>query len=186
MKFASGFRRALVECEVYRNGQLINTIEGLIHDSKDLNMISFDPDVDVQINDDIFCPLKNKHYIITNTDIALFNGEPHRLDAYFENNFSTKTATTVFNTYNPNNSVIGNQQNVTLNINDCFNNLQDQITKQNEDKEELQELLNILKTELSNNTFNKSKLSKFNQLISKHISWLMPMISQIITAWLQR
>lgn len=185
--FSSAFKSAMVDCEIYRNGIKVAKYKGLISDSKDYNCISFDCKSDIQTGDDIYCPLKNKHYIITTTDIKLFNGKPHHLEAYFENNFSKPMSSTIFNTYNPSCSIIGTQQNISLNITDSFNNLQKQISEfGNEDKEKLQELLNILKSETTSNEIHKSSFSKFSELITKHGSWLIPAISQIIVAWFQR
>lgn len=185
----SAFRSSMLECEVFRNGTKVASYKGLISDSKDYNLISFElnPEPDIQIGDDIYCPIKRKHYIITNVDIKTFHGQPHSFDAYFENNFNKSMPTVTFNTYNPNNSVIGTQQNVVLNISDCFNNLQKQINEYgNEDKEKLQELLEILKTQTSNEELSKSKFTKFSDLIAKHSQWLAPAISQVLVAWIQR
>lgn len=184
----NAFRDSMLECEIYRNGVKVATHDALINDSKDYNFLSFELDADIQVGDDIYCPLKRKHYIINNVDIAIVRGTPHRIDAYFESNLNlNKQASVVYNTYNPQNSVIGNQQNVVLNINDCFNNLQSQIDQLgNEDKSELHELLELLKGEVSKPQINKSIFSKFNNLIIKHSTWLIPAISQIICAWIQR
>lgn len=183
------FHSSMLDCEIIRNGVKIATHKGLVNDSKDFNYISFEPNsgVDIQIGDDIYCPLKDKHYIIINKDISTFHGQPHSIDAYFENNFTKPISNTTFNTYNPSYSVIGTQQNVSLNISDSFNNLQKQISEfGNEDREQLQELLNTLKSETTNNQLHKSVFSRFGTLIAKHGSWLMPAISQIITAWIQQ
>ena len=184
--FSSAFKHAMVDCEIIRNNIKIATYKGLISDSKDFNVISFDCKSDVQVGDDIYCPLKNKHYIITNTDIKLFNGKPHRLDAFFENNFIPKTSNTIFNTYNPSNSIIGSQQFATINISDSFNNLNEMIDKFGaEDKQQLLELVKLLQVETNNQVINKSLFKKFGSLISKY-SWLAPCISQIIAAWIQQ
>lgn len=185
----SSFRRSMLDCEIYRNGVKIETYKGLVNDTKEYNMISFEPNPEpnIEIGDDIYCPVKRKHYIITNVDIRTFQGRPHSFDAYFENNFVKPISTTTFNTYNPTNSIIGNQQNAVLNINDCINNLHKQIEQNgNEDKEQLQELLDALKSETSNNQINKSAFAKFNGLLVKHGPWLIPSISQLIAAWIQR
>ena len=185
-EFYKSFKRNMIECEINRNGIKINNVLGLVSDSKEYNCISFDPEVDVQINDDIYCPIKKKHYIIINTDIKTLQGKPHRLEAYFENNFTRPSETTIFNTYNPNNSIIGNQQNAVININDCFNNLDNLINQNgNEDIDRLNELSSILKEETKNQKFDKSKLSKFGDLITKY-SWVAASITQIIAAWIQR
>ena len=68
----NAFRNSMIDCEIIRNRVKIATIKGLISDSKDYNFISFDLGANVQIGDDIFVPIKNKHYIITYTDIATF------------------------------------------------------------------------------------------------------------------
>lgn len=185
----SAFRSSMLDCEIFRNGVKIATYRGLVNDTKDYNVIKFEPDsnIDIQIGDDIYCPLKKKHYIITNVEISTFLGKTHSIDAYFENSFQKSTSNITFNTYNPNNSVIGTQQNVVLNISDCFNNLQKQIEQNgNEDKEQLQELFETLKSETSSNQISKSAFTKFNDLLIKHGPWLVPAISQIIAAWVQR
>lgn len=183
--FSSQWANAMVDCDVIRNNVKIATCKGLINDTKDHNFISFDADADIQVGDDIYCPIKRKHYIITNTDIALFCGKEHRLDAFFESNFS-KPQTTIFNTYNPNNSIIGNQQNATININEAFDNLNNMINQYgNNDKIKLFELSNSLKSELNKNQINKSSFQKFSDLIAKH-SWLPLAIAQVIGSWIQR
>lgn len=184
----SAFRSSMLDCEIIRNKIKIATYKGLISDTKDYNMISFEPNsnVDIQIGDDIYCPLKKKHYIITNVETTTFMGQIHSIDAYFENSFKQSISNITFNTYNPSNSIIGNQQNVILNITESFNNLDKLIDNNgNEDKSRLNELSSVLKSELSSNQINKTKFSKFSDLIAKH-SWLPLAISQIIAAWIQR
>ena len=184
----NAFRGSMLDCEIIRNGITISTHKGLIFDTKDHNVIKFEPNsnIDIQIGDDIYCPLKDKHYIIINKEISTFRGQVYSINAYFENNFTKPISNTTFNTYNPTNSIIGNQQIATINITESFKNLNDMIAKYgNEDKPYLNELVDILKSELNNNQINKSKLSKFSELIAKH-SWLPLCISQIIAAWLQK
>lgn len=184
----SAFRSSMLDCEINRNNKLIATYKGLISDSKDYNLISFEysQDIDIQVGDDIYCPLKRKHYIVTNVEISTFNGKIHSIDAYFENSFNKTNQNITFNTYNPNNSIIGNQQFATLNINDSFKVLDDLINNNGgTDKLALYELSETLKSELSSNIINRAKLAKFSNLISKH-SWLALAISQIIAAWIQR
>ncbi len=184
----SAFRSSMLDCEINRNNILIATYKGLISDSKDYNLISFDyrKDIDIQVGDDIYCPLKKKHYIITNVEISTFNGKIHSIDAYFENSFNKTNQNIVFNTYNPSNSIIGNQQYATLNINESFKALDDLINDNGgTDKSALYELLETLKSELSSDIINRSKLAKFGDLIAKH-SWLALAITQIFAAWIQR
>ena len=124
--------------------------------------------------------------MITNVEIRTISGKPHSFDAYFENNFTRTISNMTFNTYNPNNSIIGTQQNAVINITDSFDNLDKLIQNQGgKDIERLNELSSTLKSELLGNQIDKSKLSKFGDLIAKH-SWLVMAISQIIAAWLQR
>lgn len=184
--FVHSFKHAMLDCEIYRNGVKIANLPGLISDSKEYNCISFDPSVDIQIGDDIYCPIKKKHYLINNVDIKTFQGKANRLEAYFENNFSNSSQTNIFNTYNPSNSIIGSQQNAIINVNDSFNNLENLIKKAEiEDVVKLNELYSIIKEEIKNDTVSKSKLSNFGDLLCKY-SWLAPAISQIITAWIQK
>lgn len=184
----NAFRDSMLDCEIYRTGTKLGTYKGLVDDTKEYNVIRFEPNsnVDVQVGDDIFVPIKNKHYLITNVEISTFCGERHSIDAYFDNSFTKPTTNMTFNTYNPNNSIIGTQANANININESFNNLDNLINQYgNDDKVSLNELVNTLKSELDNNQINKNKFSKFSDLIAKH-SWLPLAISQIIAAWIQR
>lgn len=184
----NAFHNSMLDCEIIRNNTKIATYKGLINDTKDYNMICFEPNPEpnIKIGDDIYCPMKKKHYLVTNIDINTFNGQPHSFDVYFENNFSKPISTVTFNTYNPTSSIIGNQQYATLNITESFNNLDNLINSNGgEDKTRLNELSSILKFELSSNQINRTKLSQYSDLIAKH-SWLFMAITQIIAAWIQR
>lgn len=75
---------------------------------------------------------------------------------------------------------------MTLNIDNCFNNLQNQIEQQSEDKEQLYEFLSVLKAETANNQISNSAFTKFKTLFVKHSAWLVPSVAQIIAAWIQR
>lgn len=180
------FNDSMLECEVYRNNLKVSTCKGIIFDSVDYNYIRLNIGTDIKIGDDIYCPIKDKHYIIVNVDIVTLKGKPHHLDAYFENNFNKPISNTIFNTYNPSNSIIGNQQTATINISDSFKNLNDMIDKYGyNDKQQLLELMNLLQNEVNNNIINKSIFSKFGDLLTKY-SWLVTCISDIIVAWIQR
>ena len=184
--FLHSFKRAMLDCEIFRNGEKIANQLGLVNDNKEYNYIAFDPNIDIQIGDEIYCPIKKKHYLVNYIDIKTFNGKAHRLEAYFDNNYINSSQTTIFNTYNPNNTIIGNQDNAVINIRDSFNHLENLIKQnENEDTIRLNELYSILKEEIQNNNLSKSKLSKFGDLLCKY-SWLAPAISQIIVEWIKK
>ena len=180
------FRHEMLDCEISRNNNYIGTYKGLISDDEKYHFISFDIGPEILPGDDIFCPLKNKHYIVTNADIVVIHGKQDRLDVYFQSEFIKPKTTNVFNTYNPNSSIIGNQTNATINNGFNFEDFSRMINLYgSNDKDRLNELLSSLEECLKNDDFSKSKLKKFSDLISKH-SWLPLAISQLLAAWIQR
>ncbi len=110
---------------------------------------------------------------------------------FVENGFKSPTeisnipANNIFNIENATNSVIGTQTHVTLNINDVIQKTREQINSSNStDKEELQEIINLLEQVVNNQTpVKKGLLSKFSNAIQKN-SWITSPITSIMLNWL--
>ena len=180
------FVEQMVEFEIYRNSQFISKTKGLKTSSQGKTFVEFFPDVDVQAGD--ILKLANISFYVVNTDIQTWMGEISAIKAYYQTTppIEQSSNSTVFNISNASNSIIGNQQQATLN-NSSFNieDLKQLIELYgNNDKQQLYELSSELEQLLKKDDFHKSKLSKFSDLIAKH-SWIALSIAQIIAGYLQ-
>lgn len=182
------FADCMIDFQVFRNSQLILTLKGLKNTEKNTNKkyIGFFPNVNIQVGD-ILINSGIKYYI-TDLDTQTWKGQIASLKAYYQTTppQASQSGSTIFNISNASNSIIGNQQlsiinNSSFNIDD-FKQLIELYGKQ--DKQELYELVSLLKSCLDKDDFHKSKLSKFSNLIAKH-SWLPTAIAQIISAFIQ-
>ncbi len=97
-------------------------------------------------------------------------------------NTSTKN---IFKIKNATNSVIGTQSNVTMNIGDTIQKTREQIDSSNSpDKEELQEIINLLEKVIKGQTpVKKGLFSKFSDAIQKN-SWITSPVTSILLNWL--
>lgn len=106
---------------------------------------------------------------------------------FVENNFRVPNVPTsnVFNIQNATNSIIGTQSNVTMNIGDTIKKTREQINSSSStDKEELQEIINLLEKVVNGQTpVKKGLLSKFSDAIQKN-SWITSPITSILLNWL--
>lgn len=91
----------------------------------------------------------------------------------------------VFHIENATNSVIGTQENVTLNIGDTLQEIKEQIDSSNSnDKQELRELINLLEKTMNNETsIKKGAFSRFAGIIQKN-SWIASPIASVVLKWI--
>lgn len=186
----SSFERSMVDFQIVRNSEIISTNKGLKNTETGSNRkyISFYPTVDIQVGDILINPNSPVKYFIVDLDTATWMGEICQLKAYYQTTPPTEQSLnpTVYNINNASNSIIGNQQSAIIN-NSSFNidDLKELIELYGaEDKQQLYELVSVLQQSLKEDTFHKSKLSKFSDLIAKH-SWLPLSIAQIISGFLK-
>ncbi len=185
----NSFRHHMIDFEVHRDSNLLYTIKGLKNTEKGSNKkyIGFYPDADIQIGDVLSNPNSNIKYFVTDIDTSTYNGEIYQIKAYYQNTSpSSQSQSTIYNISNASNSIIGNQQQAILN-NSSFNidDLKKLIELYGEkDKEQLYELVELLRQSMENDNFHKGKLSKFSDLLAKH-SWLPTSIAQILAAFIQ-
>ena len=179
------FRNQMIEFEIYRNSQLISKVKGLKNSYQGRVFIEFFPDTDIQVGDILVN--SNIKYYITDIDTQTWMGQISAIKAFYQTNPpAQQNGSTVFNINSASNSIIGNQQSAILN-NSSFDI--DDLNKLIElhgadDKKQLYELSDQLKTLLEKDDFHKSSISKFSDLIAKH-SWLPAAIAQIISSFIQ-
>ena len=184
------FYTHMIDFQIYRNSQLINTSKGLKNSDKGTSkkFIGFYPDVDIQIGDILTNVGSNVKYFVIDVDTSIMNGKIYQIKAYYQTTEPIKESlnNTVYNIHNPSNSIIGAQESAIIN-NSSFNidDLKQLIEIHgNNDKQKLNELVSLLEESLKSDTFHKSKLSKFGDTIAKH-SWLPAAIAQLIASYIQ-
>ena len=85
-----------------------------------------------------------------------------------------------------NSSIVGTQQNATMNFDNSITNLRDIISQETEDKAELEKFATYLETFLENNTkIEKSNFEKFSDLLAKHSNIALA-VGNTIFQWLTR
>lgn len=185
------FKRNMIEFTIHRSDGTFSSVKGLKNTENSTNKkyIGFYPNVDIQIGDVITCndfPIK---YYVIDVDTATYLGKIFQIKAYYETQAPQQKNqnSTVYNIKNAPNSIIGNQQNATQNnyVSDIesFKHMIEQYGAN--DKARLYELSKTLELCLEKDEFQKSKLSKFGDLLAKH-SWLPTAITQLICTYISK
>lgn len=187
------FESRMINVNIIRDNQLVSTIKGLKNTTKngDRKMFNFFPDVDVTVGDIIEIPNTSFRYHVIEVEPKTWNGQISGLDAFYitaeeyvEKNKQPEKQT-VYNIGQASNSIIGNQQNATINNGIDINEFRRLIeTNGGTDKESLNKMADMLQTIIDNNMpVSKGTLSKFSDLIAKH-SWVFTCATQILIKWL--
>ena len=92
------------------------------------------------------------------------------------------------NTYitveNANNSVIGNNNSITLNSEQILSDMRTQANEYPQDKEELEQIISLIEEIYQEKTpVKKGMLSRFSKTIAKH-PWLMELISKLLATFI--
>lgn len=180
------FKSSMIEFDQYRNSQYIQKIKGLKNTETNTNKkyIGIEPPIDIQIGDTLINT--NIKYYIVDIDTASWLGKVDEIKAYYQTTppKEQQASSTVYNIGTAQNTIIGNQKNATINNASSIDDLKQLIELYGQnDKQQLNELVTLLKDSLDKDEFHKSKLSKFGDLLAKH-SWLPLAISQIIAGYL--
>lgn len=178
------FAKSMIDFEQYRDSQYIATIKGLKNSYEGKKCIEVYPNVNIKIGD----VLKNSNidYYILDVDTQTWQGKVETFQAFYQTTppIKEQPLPTVYNITSAQNSIIGNQQSVTINNSYSIEDLKQLIELYGQnDKQQLYELTSLLKETLDKDEFHKSKLAKFGDLLAKH-SWLPLAISQIIAGYL--
>ena len=176
--------------KIERNCSIITELKGLPNHEKSTSKkyIGFMPDSDVQPGDWLINP-SNERLFVSDTMTDFFFGEKNQLKAYYqttvEYNSKTQAQPMVFNISNANNSIIGTQSVVTMNINNSIQSAREQIASHDSnDKEELQQIISLLEMVINNQVpAQKGLLSKFSAVMERN-SWITGTISSILLNWL--
>ena len=190
MNILKSFERHMVDIEIYRSQQLVAKTRGLLNKSKNSHrkMVNFYPKTDIQPDDTIYIPVTKATYYIVEVEPVLINGQIEMIDAYYELEApipKEEPSHVIYNVNNPVNSIIGNQNTATINVEEFsiekFNQLIDMLGFN--DKAELRDLSETIRQIIENEEKpQKGMLSKFSDLLAKH-SWAFQVVSQMLIAW---
>jgi len=177
---------------VIREGKKIGEIEGIrnTEQSSKRKYVGFYPQSEIKPGDWIKGNLSNDEYYIVDTDSDIINSKVFQIKGYYETKAqherrSENEATSIYNIGNAYGSIIGSQQVPTINNSYNLEEIRDLIKQYgNEDKEELNEMIDTIKAITENNIpVQKGTLGHFSELLAKH-SWITGPIAQSIIGWI--
>lgn len=185
------FRNNMIPLQIERDGNTPISVSGLknIQNHTNKKMFQFYPDTDIQPGDWILEPVTQMRYYIADVDLATFQGQIYSKNAFYltaseyETSNHTAHPNIIYHISNPQNSIIGNQSNPTININ-CTEDFAKLIELNGgDDKKELQEIIALLESIQSGQIQPKKGIfSKFSNLVSKH-SWFMDALNSWLINW---
>lgn len=178
--------------ELFRNENSISKFKAIKSSDKNGNYFILYPNTDFEIGDILKNTDINISYEIIDKGTMPFDGQIAGLKAYFQTASEKKRqavngSNVTFNVQSAVNSVIGQNNMTTFNIDQGFEELLNQIDKQDtEDKEQLKNLVELVHQFVENDISpQKGMLSKFGDLIAKH-SWITGPLGSLIVSWLAR
>ena len=175
---------------VKRDFQQDRTETGLINteQSSGRAYIGFMPGTDIKPDDVLINPSGDQFYVIeTLTDS--FSGKPHQLKAYYqtkrEHDSNQQACQSVFHIQNAYGSVIGNNNQATINYNSTIENLKDRVSHEaSSDKDDMEKIVSLLEMVVNNQVPpTKGLFSKFSEVMERH-SWLSNSVAATVLGWL--
>ena len=163
--------------QIERSGTIIGNAHGFFCGKEYPSTIQLVENTDIKNGDWLIDSITGQRYYSVDANPIIIGGEPSDWMVKYQtehqyNSFRNSSNNTVFNIQSVNGtSVIGNQQNVVLNIGSSLNDIEQLIHSfPDSDKQEASELLEELrKTESANHpVLVEGALSKFSDLIKKH------------------
>lgn len=169
---------------VTRNGENIGTSLGLKNYDKNkrLDYISFYPGENIRANDNLTYPDGNMVRVSYIETFYAF-GKPESLDAYILSNQGKQDSAvqTIINVGTATNSVIGNNNHVSMSIQEMKSKAE---SDGGADKEELAEIISLLEKMLEDKESpQKGMFARFSSCMERH-SWVTGAIASALFTWL--
>lgn len=175
--------------KIERNGSVISELKGTQNrePSTSKRFAGFKPGSDVRPGDWLINPA-NERLFVYDTLTSFLGNKIDQLKAYYQTTYehnSKEKSTISYSVGTANNSVIGTQAAVTMNINSSLQEVKEQVSSSNsDDKEELLQIISTLEMIVNDQIpAQKGLLAKFSDTIQKN-SWIASPISSIILNWL--
>lgn len=170
--------------KISRGNSQVATAQGLKNydKTKRMDCAQFYPNTDIKVGDTLTMP-DGKTVYVCDTDVLYWDGKAEALTAFYTTNpvASPEPTVTVFNIGSVNNSVVGNNNHVTMTIQEMRAKA---AQEGGADKEELQEIISILEKLVSGQEPpKKGLLARFSGSMERN-SWITNAIASAIIGWL--
>lgn len=181
--FPSGILDSMTQTfSIERNGLPIGTVQGFFCGRNYPNTIQFIQNTDIKNGDWIIDILTNQRYFAKDAQPKMMNGTisywmvKYETEIAYQRVESTNRQTTINIGSVSGNSIIGNQENVVMNVGNSLDDIKQIISAlPSQDQALAQELLEALKSteEATHPVLVEGALSKFSDLLQKHSDLLI-------------
>lgn len=184
MPFEDFLRPHGINYIVHRTGEPQRVELGL----PDKGYIMFRPGTDIKDLDVLENPAGETYHVI-NTETEFAYQKPHFLKAFYqteqEYNAAKQAPGPVFNVQNAYGSVIGTNNQATINYNSSVQGLKEKVSQSDSpDKEDMEKIVSLLEMVVNNQVPpSKGLFSKFSEVMERH-SWLSNSVAAAILSWL--
>lgn len=179
---------------IERDGVVIDTVKGLLNVSKQTGkkMCNFYPDTDIKPNDWLIRLDTGERFFVDDVSTVRFAGKLESKDAYYltEREYQMRqkqisTAAPVFHIQNAYGSVIGTENNVTVNYHADIEEIRKKIDESDSsDNEELKQIVSLLEMIVNNQVpVQKGLFSRFSAVMERN-SWITSAVAGAIMSWL--
>ncbi|MCY7835249.1 hypothetical protein [Bacillus haynesii] len=172
----------------YRNNKLLGTVSCIRGSDDKGRYFYYVSDNPVRVGD-IFSTDSQIQYFVSDLDEVPDFDDETKLVAYYLTETEKKEKESVqpnvsFQIENVHSSVVGSGNHTTFNINQGLDNILSEINRRDPvDREQLNEMVNELRTLIENDTpVSQGTLSKFSDLLTKH-AWLTGPLGQALVSW---
>lgn len=154
----------------------------------DKGYIMFKPEADVQRLDILVNPA-GETYRVIKTETEFVFREPQCLKAFYqteqENNAAKQSPAPVFNIQNAYGSVIGTNNQATINYNSTISELKEKVASdESADKEQLEKIVSLLEMVVNDQVPpSKGLFSKFRDVMERN-SWITGSVASALISWL--
>ena len=190
MPIETFLRNQGIDYIVRRESMPDRTESGLINTEQTTKRayIGFMPGTDIEVGDILINPVGESVYVIE-TKTTFFMKKPHELKAYYQTELERhcvdQEPTSVFHIQNAYGSIIGNNNQATVNYNSAVSELKQAVAADSsEDKEQLEKIVSLLEMVVNNQVPpSKGLFSRFSAVMERH-SWLSNAVAGAILSWL--
>lgn len=150
--------------------------------------IGFAPGTDVKAEDVLVSPSGDTYYI-TETETQFNRKEPFQLKAFFqterEHQAAKQASSSVFNIQNAYGSIIGTNNQATINYNSAVSKLKEAVAADtSNDKEQLEKIVSLLEMVVNDQVPpSKGLFSKFREVMERN-SWITGSVANALISWL--
>lgn len=188
--FENAIRQHGVDFKLSREGAPDRMETGIKtrEESSGRRFIGFIPGTDVKAGDTLLGPSGETYYVIE-TDIQYARNKVIQVKAFIQNeqerNSTNQPSAAVFNIQNAYGSVIGTNNQATINYNSAVSELKERVASDtSEDKEQLEKIVSLLEMVVNDQVPpSKGLFSKFSEVMERH-SWISGSVAGAILSWL--